>query len=184
MDVVQTAPQTVILAEDEMSLYLQATSMRVWAPRGQTPFIRADPSRQKTCFYGGLNLETGYEVILQSAVMNSLTTAEYLELLLHTYPDRPLLLFWDRAPWHYGAPIRRVLTANPRLEVIYFPVASPELNPQEHVWKSARGAVSHNHAMNRLPELAATMESHLSSNHFESSLLDHYGYTDLCPVFI
>jgi transposase len=184
MDIVQTAPQTVILAEDEMSLYLQATTMRVWAPRGQTPLIRADPSRQKTCFYGSLNLQSGHEVVLQSALMNSHTTAEYLELLLCTYPDPPLLLFWDRAPWHYGAPIRRVLEANPRLEVIYFPVASPELNPQEHVWKNARAAVSHNHALQQLPELAGTMQSHLGSTVFPCSFLHDYGYLNLCPIFI
>ena len=37
MDIAQTAPQTVILAEDEAALYLQATTMAAWAPPGQTP---------------------------------------------------------------------------------------------------------------------------------------------------
>ena len=32
-----------------------------------------------------------------------------------------------------------VLAANPRLEIVQFPVAAPELNPQEHVWKATRG---------------------------------------------
>jgi hypothetical protein len=33
-------PDTVILAEDEASLYLQATTQQVWAPRGLTPVVR------------------------------------------------------------------------------------------------------------------------------------------------
>ena len=56
MDIAQTAPDTVILAEDEASLYLQATTMRVWAPVGQTPSVRVDTQRDMVHFYGCLNL--------------------------------------------------------------------------------------------------------------------------------
>jgi hypothetical protein len=51
MDLAQTAPETVILAEDEASLYLQATTMAVWAPRGQTPLVRVHPNRDKVSFW-------------------------------------------------------------------------------------------------------------------------------------
>ena len=43
IDVAQDAPATVILAEDAARLYLQATLMRVWAPRGQQVVVAADP---------------------------------------------------------------------------------------------------------------------------------------------
>ena len=33
MDIAQDSPETVILAEDEASLYLQATTKAVWAPK-------------------------------------------------------------------------------------------------------------------------------------------------------
>ena len=135
----------MILAEDEASLYLQATLMRVWAPRGQPPVVAADPGRAKTSFYGTLNLRTGAEMVMQAETMNAQTTAAHLEQLLAAYPEVPLLLLWDRAPWHRGEPIRAVLAANPRLELMQFPVEAPELNPQEHVWKATREAMSHNH---------------------------------------
>jgi len=54
----------VFLTEDEMSMYLQATTMAVWAPRGQTPVVRADPDRDKVCFYGTLDLQTGQVISL------------------------------------------------------------------------------------------------------------------------
>ena len=81
------------------------------------------------------------------------------------------------------AAIRRVLEANPRLEVTWFPVATPELNPQEHVWKATRRAVSHNHTHARLPELADAFEHHLTTTTFDSSFLKQYGYASLCPMF-
>jgi transposase len=182
--VAQEAPETTILAEDEASLYLQASAMSVFAPIGQTPLIWVDPGRTKTSFYGALNLQTGQEIALQAEKMNAATTAQYLQQLLAMIPQGPILMLWDHAPWHRGAPIRAILDENPRLEVMLLPVAAPDLNPQEQVWKATRRAVSHNHTQKRLPDLASRFEEHLVSHTFQSSLLDTHGYKDICPMFI
>lgn len=179
----QDAPTTVILAEDEASLYLQTTLQAVWAPTGQTPVVRADPGRTKTNFYGTLDLLTGQELAMRADKMNAESTAAHLRQILQAYPDRPILLFWDRAPWHQGAAVRQVLAANPQLELLRFPVAAPQLNPQEQVWKETRRAVSHNHTQARLPELANQFAQHLCTTTFESSFLNRYGYTSLRPMF-
>lgn len=176
-------PETVYLAEDEASLYLQATSAAVWAPRGQTPVIRVHPGREKVNFYGTLNLHTGQEIAMQSDVMNGQATAQHLEQILEALPGVPIMLLWDRAPWHRGQPVQDVLDANPRLQIMWLPTAAPDLNPQEHVWKATRRAISHNHLTPRLPDLADRFEHHLTSNTFESSFLDRYGYNSICPMF-
>ncbi len=173
----------MILAEDEATLYLQATTMRGWAPRGQPPVVRADPGRAKTCFYGTLNLHTGQVLARQTATLTAAATAAYLEQLLATYPDVPILLLWDRAPWHRGQAIREVLAANPRLEILPLPVAAPDLNPQEHVWKATRQAVSHNHTAATLPSVAAHFEMHLTRTVFATTFLEHRGLYTICPRF-
>jgi len=124
--VVQEVPHTVFLAGDEAGLYLQATTCRVWSPTGQTPIVRADPGRAKTNFYGTLNLQTGQEIAMRSDLLNAEVSAQHLEMLLQTYPDVPMILFWDRAPWHRGKAIEQVLEEHPRLEIIFFPTASPD----------------------------------------------------------
>ena len=129
-----------------------------------------------THFYGSLNLKTGQEIAMRSDIMNAEVSAQHLEMLLEANPDVPILLFWDRAPWHRGKPIDKVLEENPRLEIIFFPTATPDLNPQEHIWKAVRKEVSHNHLEARLPDLATLFLSELNSGTFESSFLDKYGY--------
>ena len=176
-------PDTVFLAEDEAGLYLQATTSYVWSPTGQTPIVRADPGRAMTHFYGSLNLKTGQEIAMRSDVMNAEVSAQHLEMLLEANPDVPIILFWDRAPWHRGKPIDKLLEENPRLEIIFFPTATPDLNPQEHVWKAVRKQVSHNHLEARLPDLADRFLRELNSGTFESSFLDKYGYNAICPMF-
>jgi transposase len=146
--------------------------------------VRADPGRAKTNFYGTLNLKTGQELAMRSDIMNVEVSAQHLEILLDTNPDVPIILFWDRAPWHRGKSIDKVLEENPRLEIIFFPTASPDLNLQEHVWKAVRKAVSHNHLEVRLPELADRFLYKLNSSTFESSFLDKYGYSTVFPMFI
>ena len=121
---------------------------------------------------------------MRTPVMNAEVTAQHLNKLLQTYPDDPILLFWDRARWHRGPSVEQILRDNPRLEVVFFPVASPEMNPQEQVWKATRKAVSHNHCEPHLPELAERFEHHLNSNSFPCSFLDHYGFKAICPMFI
>lgn len=143
-----------------------------------------DAGRAQTHFYGSLNLVSGQEIVLRSDVMNAEVSAQYLEMVLQAIPEQPVVLLWDRAPWHRGKPIEKVLKENPRLEIIYFPPASPDLNPQEHVWKAVRKAVSHNHLEPRLPELADRFVKHLTSTTFKSTFLDRYGYSAIRPMFI
>jgi len=147
-DFQQDHPHGVILTMDEMSLYLQATLMRVWYPKGQRPIVLVSPQRDCLHWYGALALHSGHEVALNLSTMDSQATLHFLTHLLTVFPFQPILLFLDRAPWHRGQAIRAFLTENPRLQLIYFPPACPQLNPQEHVWKATRQAVGHNH--NRL----------------------------------
>lgn len=166
----------MILAQDEASLYLQASLMRVFAPVGQTPLIRTDTQRESTHFYGALNLLSGRETVLRCDIMTAEASALFLQRILDLYPGVPILMLWDRAPWHQGPSIRSVLAANSRLELLPFPPGCPELNPQEHVWKAARTAVSHNHGYAKLPQLAEEFELYLAKTCFPCSLLERHGY--------
>lgn len=146
--------------------------------------MRADPGRKQTHFYGAVNLASGKEIVLRSEAMVSEVSAQFLQAILDSEPNVPVVVFWDRAPWHRGEEVKKLLESNPRLQLIFFPTASPDLNPQEHVWKAARKAVSHNHTISSLPELANRFEEFLTNTAFPSSFLDRFGYTAICPMFI
>lgn len=174
----------MILAGDEASLYLQATLQVVWAPIGETPVVKVDPGRDHVHFYGALNLLTGHEVVLRSPIMNGATSVLFLQKLVTAYPHHPILLLWDRAPWHQGPAIRQFLADHPTLEIFSLPPGSPDLNPQEHVWKAARCHVSHNHTVKKLDQLAEQFEDHLKATTFPCALLDLHHYPTICSSFI
>lgn len=183
MDIAQRPQATVLLAEDEASLYLQASQTYVWSPRGHTPVVRVHPNRDNTHLYGSLNLLTGQETVMRSQKMNSDTTAAYLQHILFIYPDQPILLLWDRAPHHKGEAVRAVLAANPRLEIMWLPAGAPDTNPQEHVWKAMRQHICHGHTLDTLTAVADAAEWHLLTHTFPSSLLHTHAYAAICAMF-
>lgn len=172
-DFLQDHPDGVILALDEMSLYFQATLTHVWAPRGQTPIVAVHPQRDCCHFYGALNLCDGHEVALPALTQTSAITANFLMILLMLYPQ-PILLLLDRAPWHFGDDMRSLLASTDRLHLIFFPPACPDLNPQEHVWKQARDAISHHHTYRQFPLLQDDFETYLNETLFQTDFMDAY----------
>jgi transposase len=171
-DFLQHHPDGVILALDEMSLYFQATQMRVWSPVGQTPIVRVHPQRESVYFYGALNLRDGREVALPASEANAQMTTNFVMTLLLLYPQ-PILLLLDRASWHFGE-VTTLCDHTDRLQVMYFPPACPALNPQEHVWERAREAISHNHTFRQFQPLIDDFENYLNQTLFSTNFMDTF----------
>jgi len=163
-----------------MSLYFQATLTRVWAPTGQTPIIKISPQREHIHFYGALDLMNGREVAVTALEQTAHVTADFMRLLLMLFPADHLLLLLDRAAWHSGPEIDQLLADNPHLELMYFPPACPDLNPQEHVWEQARDARSHNHTYRSFPPLIDDFETFLNETPFDIEFLEKYAPPILC----
>ena len=171
-DFLQDHPHGVILALDEMSLYFQATLTHVWSPIGHTPIVAVHPEREQVHFYGALNLRDGREIALHSQQATAQMTTNFVMTLLMLYPQ-PMLLLLDRASWHF-AEVTDLIDQTDRLQVIYFPPACPQLNPQEHVWDCAREAVSHNHSYRSFQPLIDDFETYLNETLFSTDFMNSF----------
>lgn len=173
-DFKQDHPEGVILAMDQMSLYFQATTTRVWARRGQTPTVRVATQRDHVHFYGALNVCSGQESALTLPKQSGEMTCHFLDHVQAVYPGRALFILWDRAQWHQGVVVRDYLSQHPQLLTLHFPSASPQLNPQEHVWALTRDAVSHNHTRTAFPALVQAFHRHLETTDFKFQWIEQY----------
>lgn len=165
-------PDGVILALDEICLYFQSTLTHVWSPVGQTPIVSVHPQRDCTYFYGALSVRDGREIALPAPAETAEMTANFLMVLLMLFPQ-PILLLMDRAPWHFGE-VTTLLQENERIELLLFPPACPDLNPQEHVWDCTREAVSHNHSYRNFQSLMDDFETHLNTTLFSTTFMDAF----------
>jgi transposase len=169
----QSHPDGVIVAMDQMRAYLQASLKRVWYPIGQTPMIRVTPQRDSVAFYGGLEVISGQEIALSLPQMTGENTVHFIEHIMTCFAGRPILLLLDRAPWHKGV-ARDFIEAHPLLDMLYFPPACPDLNPQEHVWKLVREAVGHLHDYAHIGDLRQAFQVHLDQTVFDIRWVEKY----------
>jgi len=124
---------------DESGMLMAPLVRRSWSPRGQTPVLRQrgrshqkvsaiaalciPPTRDRIALYFRLHAQAN---INAERAMGFL---EHLQRQLQT----PLVLIWDSARIHKGAPINQCLSpGSAHLE--YLPPYAPELNPLEYLW--------------------------------------------------
>ncbi len=165
-------PDTVILAEDEMSLSSQTTTQKVWLPEGEQTEITISKKRETRSLYGFLNIKTGTCHACKTAWQNMFITVEQLQKIRKIYRSKHLLILWDGAGWHKGSEVQKWIEADKNTEVCYFPAAAPDENPQEHVWKAGRAAVTHNQFIPKIDTAADSLVSFINSHRYPYILLE------------
>lgn len=164
-------PNTILLCEDEMVLSTQTTFQKIWLPKGEYPKIEASNKKENRSIYGFLNIKAGTEHAFKAGWQNMHITAKMLKNVRKIYPTQKLLLFWDGPGWHRGSVVQKFIKQDGKIRVVNFPKYSPEENPQEHVWKKGRSAVTHNFTINDIDKTADNLVKYLNINQFHYSLL-------------
>ena len=165
---------TVILSGDEMVLTTATTVQKVWLRKGESPYIEVRTgTRHRAHVYGFLNIKNGKEHAFLTEKQNMFMTVEVLEKVRVIYPKKHILLFWDNAGWHLGSAVQAWMKKDGNMEIIRFPKYTPEENPQEHVWKKGRGAITHNRYIENLEGAANELVSYFNTNTFSYSLVGY-----------
>jgi len=168
-------PKTVLLAGDEMVLTTATTTQKVWLPQGagEVPVVEVSNSgRKRRNIYGFLDLKTGTEHAWKTNFQNMHVTVKILKKLRRKYPEQHILLLWDSAGWHKGSKVQEYVKEDGNIEILHFPRYAPEENPQEHVWKNGRSAVTHNRFIEDIDEATDEFVKYIRNTTFAYRLFD------------
>ncbi len=70
---------------------------------------------------------------------------KHLKKILHTFKSAPkIILVLDNVRYHHAKLLKNFLEENQRLEILYLPPYSPDLNPIERAWWFMRKSITHN----------------------------------------
>ena len=162
---------TVILCEDEMVLTSSTTLQKIWLPKNRyPPVVDTNTTKRRKSIYGFLNLKNEQQNAFITDWQNMYITVEVLEKLRGIYPTQKLLLVWDNCGWHRGSEVQKWIRRDGKIKTLYFPPYTPDLNPQEHVWKTGRKATTHNLHITDIEQTTKHFVSYITSQTFSYTL--------------
>ncbi|MCK9922648.1 IS630 family transposase [Frankia sp. AgPm24] len=123
---------------DEASVRTDFHSGTTWAPVGQTPIVRGTGNRKSVNMISAVSAQGKLHFSLLEDTTTSATFIEFCTQLLHD-TDGPVYLVVDGHSAHKSAATRAyVESTKGRLKIFVLPPCSPELNPDEWVWKNVK----------------------------------------------
>jgi transposase len=109
-----------------------------WTLKGVPAEVPVTGSRNKRALYGALNVRTGSICLDQALRWNQESFQEHLRHLRSQWRGWNIVLFLDRGSPHTAKRSRR-LARELGMELRWLPVACPELNPVEGIWRHLKG---------------------------------------------
>jgi transposase len=123
---------------DEAGVRTDYHSGTTWAPVGQTPVVRGTGKRKSLNMISAVSPRGEIHFSFVDGNLNAEKFIEYLRKLMSDIPG-PIFLIVDGHSAHTAGMTREFVqeTAG-RLNLYFLPPYSPELNPDEWVWKSIK----------------------------------------------
>lgn len=123
---------------DEAGIRTDYHSGTTWAPVGRTPIVRGTGDRKSVNMISVVSPRGEIHFSFLSGNLNSGLFIDYLKKLMHDIPG-PIFLIVDGYPSHRSKEtLEFVQSTEGLLNLFFLPPYSPELNPDEWVWKSIK----------------------------------------------
>ncbi|MHB8380706.1 MAG: IS630 family transposase [Acidimicrobiales bacterium] len=124
--------------QDESGVRTDYHSGTTWAPIGKTPVVIATGKRLSVNMISSVNSKGGLHFRLAEGRLNAAAFIDYLGALLRDVRGN-IFLIVDGHPAHKAKKVAAFLaTTKGRLEMFFLPGYSPNLNPDEWVWKNIK----------------------------------------------
>jgi len=154
-----------VLFFDEAFFKRETTICRGWYIKGSNPEILCSPSRAKVGVFSSVNIKKGELYSMICNEFDSITFIQYLDFLISEYKtNKKIVLILDNASPHKSIKTKNyVESKSSKLELLYLPVYSPDLNPAELIWKDIRACKTHNKYFSSIRELIDEISDYLKT---------------------
>ncbi len=125
-----------------------------WSAKGHQPEVSCKQrKRERQTVFGSLNYGTGQITINFADKGNSNTFKKHLKKVLFEYRHvSKIIMVLDNVAYHHANKIKQWLTRHEKLELLFLPPYSPELNAVERAWWYMRKKITHNRYVKSLKD--------------------------------
>lgn len=140
--------------EDEASLSNTATVSYLWGKKGQQPkLIQKQRNRERKTLFGCVDPNTGIVITSIAQKGNTGTFFSFLVKTAKAYPEQKLVMVVDNVRYHHAKRLKPILEKyKHRIELVFLPAYSPDLNPVERIWWYMRKKISHNRYVEKIED--------------------------------
>ncbi len=146
---------------DESGVRSDAQVGRGYAPLGQTPEIQLSSQRVHINYIASISNQGSVRFMLYTCKLTAQVLIQFMKRLI---VKRTRKLFWivDRHPVHRSSAVREWLAEHSdKIEMIYLPSYSPQLNPAEYLNCDVKQGVHSKLPTCNLAQLKRRVSSHL-----------------------
>jgi len=155
------AEGATIYFADEAGIRSDYHAGTTWAPVGRTPVVRATGARFSLNMLSAVSAQGALRFVIHEGTVNAAVFIDFCRRLLRD-ADGPVYLVVDGHPAHRArATTEFVASTDGRLKLFLLPAYSPELNPDEWVWKNVKHDRAGKTAVTSKDDLKATVISAL-----------------------
>ncbi len=132
------AEGATIYFADEAGIRSDYHAGTTWAPVGETPVVKATGARFSVNMVSAVTAKGALRFAVYDESFTTKTFIDFAKRLLHD-TDGPVYLIVDGHPTHRAKAVKEfVASTRGRLKLFLLPGYSPELNPDEWVWKNVK----------------------------------------------
>lgn len=139
-DLIESLPENqILLFGDSVHPEHNTCPSRVWVKKGAEKIIKSNTGRDRINISGLLEPNKVELTYLESKTVNSATFKELLSKVEKRYSDKVLInIILDNSSTHKSAEVNKYLEEHPKINLIFLPTYSPNLNLIERLWKFMR----------------------------------------------
>lgn len=143
-DLIENLPKNqVLLFGDSVHPQHNTAPSKIWVKKGEEKVIKSNTGRKRvniSGFYETKNVEFTY--VEKETSVNSETFIELLGKIEKKYSEKELInAIVDNSRTHYSKVVQAYLKQHPKINLIFIPPYSPNLNLIERLWKFLRKKV-------------------------------------------
>jgi len=144
----------VVVFEDEASLSNTATVSYKWGAKGRQPGIgQKQRKRERKTLFGCIEPRTGKVIASIEDKGNTLSFFRFMAKVARANAGKKVVMVVDNVKYHHAIRLRPILEKyRDRIELVYLPPYSPDLNPIERVWWYMRKRIAHNRYMDSMDD--------------------------------
>jgi len=151
----EIGPRDVVLFTDWTLLRLFPPLRSAWSKAGEQAEVPISGRNAKRVLFGTINPRTGHRIVLTRKQAGGVDAREFLLVVRRRYRGwRTIWLLIDRAPANVDRKTQALARAL-RIELVWLPIQSHQLNPMEQLWRELKRLIAANRQTDSIDELAA-----------------------------